>query len=883
MKNSNQATPIGKNVKPTSFVSLALAATIFMLGCDTPDKKPAPESSTELSSVNQAAEQIQVKLRIDNNYQSENCPNNAETCYQATMKLQFPDHMPSDWRITFSNLSPINKATSNEFDLVHVNGDIHQITPKTTDIQANKTYEIVFYGNTPLVSESVLFPNYLLVANNGDSSVISSTTEKLMAGHQVVRAQHIEPFTLPEQQLRKADDKVLIANADERFARFSSQQTNGEVDSANRIIPQVFDAKWSGEMIELPNGIRLPTMPSDTDEAFAAAIMQRFELNTLQIDPQGLAINTRQQDDAIAESYAVVISADDIQVEYADKAGFYYAMMSIAQLYDAKTNALPVGSVTDQPSMAFRGLHIDVARNFRSKDFILKTLEQMAYFKLNKLHLHLADDEGWRLQINSLPELTDVGAFRCFDESEQRCLMPQLAGGNGKLATTERNSGYYSVDDYIDILHYADARQIEVIPSLDMPGHSRAAIVSMNARYNRLMKAEKPEEAKRYLLTEFEDKSQYRSIQHYNDNTLNPCLPSTYTFIEEVLEQLISMHDSANVPLKRYHIGADETAGAWADSPACKTLIASNDAISEAKQLGAYFIEKVTNEVSKLGIIPAAWSDGLSHSNANNLPAKLQSNAWETLYQGGHSNAHTMLNKGWEVVLSTPDVLYFDFPYEADPLEPGYYWGSRYTDSYQVFQFMPNNLPVHAEIWQDIFGNDYAAAASVDIQDNKRVSGIQAQLWSESVRSNEQANYMLFPRLLAVAERAWHSPEWAEQYQSGVSYSADTEYFDTAQKNAMAQDWLGFNQVLSTKAMPQLVKEGIVPRVPLPGATTKEGMLHINAAFNGLQIEYKLAEQNWQLYENPVKLPMLGDIGIRTRIPNTQVTSREQLISSNAD
>jgi hexosaminidase len=879
MKNSNKTTPKINKLKQSMFFSLTVAATIFMAGCGKVETLPMTDATASVNSVNDVADKIQVKLRIDNNYQSEGCPNDAVSCYQATMTLSLPANMPSNWRIIFSHLSPISKVISNEFDLIHINGDLHQITSKKADIQADTAYEIVFYGNTPLVSESVLFPNYLLVAGNGESTVISSTTEKLIDGHQVPRPQHVEAFTRPEQLLRTADDKVIIADAGERFARFSSRQANNKVDSEFRIIPQVFEAKWSGDSVELSSGVRLPAMPANTDEHFAAAISQRFNANALHIDSQGLVINATHKNDAIAESYSLLIGRNDIQVEYADTAGFYYAMMSIAQLYDAKTHSLPLGVVTDQPSMEFRGLHIDVARNFRSKDFILKTLDQMSYFKLNKLHLHLADDEGWRLQIESLPELTDVGAFRCFDETEQGCLMPQLAGGNGKLAATERNSGFYSAKDYIEILQYADTRQIEVIPSLDMPGHSRAAMVSMNARYNRLIKEEKPDDAKRYLLTEFEDESRYSSIQNYNDNTLNPCLPATYTFIEEVLKQLITMHKSADVPLQRYHIGADETAGAWADSPACIALIANNDSISEAKQLGPYFIEKVANFVAELDVVPAAWSDGLSHSNAKNLPEKLQSNAWETLYQDGHSNVHTMLNKGWEVVLSTPDVLYFDFPYEADPIEPGYYWGSRYTDSYQVFQFMPNNLPVHAEIWQDKFGENYEATASVDIQGNGRISGIQAQLWSESVRSNEQANYMLFPRLLAVAERAWHSPNWSEKYQPGVSYSSVTGHFDSEQEAAMLKDWLNFNHVLSTKAMPQLVNEGIEPRVPLPGAILKEGMLHMNTDFSGLQLEYKLPNKNWQLYENPINHGTQGDIRVRAKIPETQVTSREQLIS----
>lgn len=857
-----------------TLASLVVAA-LSIAGCGKVEQTQIPKVVDSISSVDLAAEQIQVKLNINHNYLSEGCPNSAESCYQATMTLQLPDNMPNNWRIMFSNLSPISEANSNEFKLIHVNGDMHEITAKTTDIKANTNYQITFFGNTPLVSESVLFPNYLLVASNGETSVIASTTEQLTAGHQIARPQHVEPFVRPEQLLRSADDKVAIASPAERFSRFSSRTIQSPVSHKPRIIPNLQTANWSGNSVELSAGIRLPEMPNTLQKDFASAVTQRFNANSLAISQEGLPIKAKLLKDAPAQSYSLLINTDDIEIEYADSAGFYYAMMSIAQLYDADNHSLPLGLAEDQPAMAFRGLHLDVSRNFRSKDFILQTLDQMSYYKLNKLHLHLADDEGWRLQIDSLPELTEVGAFRCFDETEQNCLMPQLAGGNGKLAATQQNSGFYSIEDYIEILQYADSRQIEVVPSLDMPGHSRAAIVSMNARYNRLMKQEKPEEAEQYFLTELEDKSQYRSIQYYNDNTLNPCLPSTYTFVGEVLSQLIDMHKTAGVPLVRYHIGADETAGAWAESPACAALIAKNEDLTEAKQLGSYFVEKVANNVSEMGVVPAAWSDGLSHANSKNLPEKLQSNAWETLYSGGHKNAHEMINKGWQVVLSTPDVLYFDFPYEADPIEPGYYWGSRNTDSYQVFQFMPYNLPVHAEIWTDNLGKNYAAPADIDIQNDRHILGIQAQLWGETVRSNAQANYMLYPRLLAVAERAWHIPKWAESYQTGVAYSADSGHFDEPQITAMKADWLSFTQILSHKAMPQLVKDGIQPRVPLPGAVIKEGMLHMHSDFYGLQLEYKMADENWQIYETPVTPPPESNIHVRAKIPNTQVTSRE--------
>ena len=175
----------------------------------------------------------------------------------------------------------------------------------------------------------------------------------------------------------------------------------------------------------------------------------------------------------------------------------------------------------DAPRFGFRGLHIDLARNFHSKAEVLKLIDQMGRYKLNKLHLHLGDDEGWRLQIARLPELTEVGAYRCYDPSETRCLLPQLGAGPDRDTPV---NGYLSRADYLQILRAAKARGIEVIPSFDMPGHSRAAIRSMEARYRRLMTAGRQAEAEQFRLAEPGDKTEYRSIQNYNDNTLNVCL-----------------------------------------------------------------------------------------------------------------------------------------------------------------------------------------------------------------------------------------------------------------------------------------------------------------------------------------------------------------------
>ncbi|MGQ8366753.1 family 20 glycosylhydrolase [Glaciecola sp. 1036] len=855
-------------------ILLSGGLALALLACE---QAPSEDKTTTILSSEQllakVANNMQIKVGIVNNFADQDCPDDNSTCTHMLLQLTLEQQMPEDWKILFSNLVPVQSVISEEFEVKHLNGDLHQITPKTDALQPGKTYNITLVFSSPLISESVLFPNYLLVDAKGDAKVIQSTTEQTIEGSQTTRPMHAMGFENPQQQMRTDNDNIPVPTPALRYERDAqlpvTELLTSTVSVSNRIIPKAFNPQWSQHRVEITQGLKLPAELKSL--SFGIKALQTMGMH---VSETGIPVSFQLDENLPEEAYTLVITEQNIKLQAANSKGALYGLISLAHLYDEKTSSLPIGNLQDQPAMPFRGLHLDVSRNFRSMDFMLKLLDQMAYYKMNKLHFHLADDEGWRLEIDSLPELTEVGAFRCLDESETTCLLPQLAAGNDR---DNQNNGYYSKQDYIHLLQVAKARNIEIIPSLDMPGHSRAAIVSMNARYNKYLIQEQGDKAREFLLTEFEDTSEYRSIQHYNDNTLNPCLPSTYRFITEVINRLVLMHKEAGVELERYHIGADETAGAWKDSPACKALIAESENINSVDQIGPYFIERVANQVANLNIVPAAWSDGLTHANPDNLPEPLHANAWGTLYSGTHNQIHDMVNNNWEVILSLPDVLYFDFPYEADPVEPGYYWGSRYTDSYQVFQFMPFNLPVHAEIWQDKFGNDYQAKQDINLQPNKTITGIQGQLWSETVRSDERSEYMLYPRLIAMAERAWHTPKWAEPYAQNTSYSAQTNHFDVKQVEAMNKDWAEFTNVLTTKALPNLVESGIEPRVPLPGGKIENGKLYLSSPFVGLNLEFKTAEGDWTLYTKPTVVK--GNVIIRANIPNTNVYSRYQSIT----
>jgi hexosaminidase len=298
-------------------------------------------------------------------------------------------------------------------------------------------------------------------------------------------------------------------------------------------------------------------------------------------------------------------------------------------------------------------------------------------------------------------------------------------------------------------------------------------------------------------------------------------------------------------------------------------------------ELGAYFIERVAGILSALDIETAGWSDGMEHTRKENMPAIVQSNAWDTLAWGGHNKTHQLVNRDWQVVLSSPDVLYFDFPYEADPKEHGYYWASRHTNTEKVFQFIPDNLPIHAEFWLDRQDNPYQADdTKTPMKLGNRFLGIQGQLWSENTRTDHTAQYKLFPRLFALAERAWHLADWAVPYNyQGAKYSQVTKIFTAEKKAQRDEQWQLFANTIGQKALIKLENDNIFYRLPTVGAIVKEGKLYANIAFPGIAIEYKEQAGNWRFYEAPVAIK--GTVSVRSISFDRQRKGRSVRVKSN--
>ncbi|MCE9678025.1 carbohydate-binding domain-containing protein [Shewanella sp. AS1] len=833
-------------------------------------------ASLTQDKLNQFAATLGVTYRMITNYPDMCATTGAdERCFKAQIEFTPEvDFQAQDWAIYYSQMRPVKQVLSPEFAMSHVKGDLYKITPtdKFDGFKKGERLTLAFVGQLWQLSEIDAMPNYYIVAGSLKPAVIQSTVPGIDPETGMETRPYVASYTDADTQYKRSETDELQWSTPEVLFQINQGVKDDAALAVNTIIPtpkvQLLDAE--NRQVSLQQGIKL--VLNDLDRSSIDAALQRLARLGIAETQQGISVEFNALTKTLQpEGYQLSIAPEKIVIHAADDAGFSYALASLASLVDVNHLSVNAMQVEDEPRYGFRGMHLDVARNFHSKQQVLDLLDQMAAYKLNTLHLHLGDDEGWRLQIDGLPELTEVGAYRCHDLAEDKCLLPQL--GSGPAADSKVN-GFYTKADYIEILAYASARQIQVIPSMDMPGHSRAAIRSMEARYRKLMAKGDEAAANEYRLIDPLDTTQYSSIQYYDDNTLNVCLESTYHFVDKVVGEIAKLHQQAGQALETYHIGADETAGAWLESPVCKAFLADNDkGVKSEKEFGAYFIERVANSLAQKGIKPAGWSDGMSHTRPEIMPKQSQTNIWDVVAHGGYQRAHKQANLGWDTVLSNPEVLYFDFPYSADPKEHGYYWASRSSSERHLYSFMPDNLPANAEQWTTIEGRPFEADDRPKLDEQGRqqsgplakeiqFSGIQGQLWSETIRSDELVEYMIFPRLLILAERAWHKADWEVPYQAeGALYNQESGYFTQEMRAKQAEQWQTFANTLGHKELLKLDKANIAYRVPTVGAHLHQGTLYTNLTYPGLQIEYRLDGGQWKLYQGLVKVE--GKVEVR--------------------
>lgn len=533
------------------------------------------------------------------------------------------------------------------------------------------------------------------------------------------------------------------------------------------------------------------------------------------------------------EAYELVIDPrTGVRIVGISPAGVFYGLQSLRTLLTPPSKGaglvLPALRVVDAPRFGYRGFMLDVARNFQPKAAVRRTLDLMARYKLNVFHFHLTDDEGWRVEIAGLPELTSIGARRGHTLDSKQFLPP--AWGSGGQVDRPWGSGFFSRADYIEIVRYAAARHIEVIPEIEMPGHARAAVKAMagNAQYQ---------------LTDPNDRSVYRSVQGYPDNVMDPALESTYRFIEKVVGDLVAMHREAGAPLKNIHMGGDEVPnGVWVGSPAVQALMQAKG-LSSVDDLWYVFYGRVEQILKAHGIVPSGWEElAVRKTRLNGRPATIvnpgfadrgwRAYVWNNVPGWGAEDlAYRLANGGYKVVLSPVTNYYFDLAWNPNPEETGLDWGG-YIDMRKPFEFIPFDYYRNARV--DRGGNPLNPAVFVGkdrLTDYGRehVLGIQGNLWSETLGGEGRLDYMLVPKLFGLAERAWApDPDWARE---GDAAKSDSLFRDA---------WSRLVNVVGKRELPRLAREvpSLSYRIPTPGLRVSGGRVYTSLELPGFTLRY---------------------------------------------
>ena len=407
-----------------------------------------------------------------------------------------------------------------------------------------------------------------------------------------------------------------------------------------------------------------------------------------------------------AEGYRIDISARRAQLSAGDDAGLFYGLQTLLQLADERGN-LPCVSIEDHPRYRYRGLHLDVCRHFFPVRFIKHYLDWMASCKLNTFHWHLTDDQGWRIEIKRYPRLTEIGGYRT---------RTQIGGFHEDPITYEqgRYGGYYTQDEIREVVAYAAKRHIAVIPEIEMPGHATAALAAY------------PELACGHGPKSFETSGRWGVL----DDVFCPGKEQTFEFLEGVLDEVLELF-----PSKLIHIGGDECPRvSWKECPDCRARM-EDEGIEDEAGLQTYLTLRIGRHLEAKGRRLIGWDEILDGELAPGAVVM----SWRGT-RGGIAAAR----RRHEVIMTPSTYLYFD---------------KKATDSYdEPVSLSSSLLPL-----EKIYG--YDPDEGIAPEDRRYLLGVQANLWTEFIRTEGRASFQLLPRIYALAEIAWSPVErksWRE-------------------------------------------------------------------------------------------------------------------------
>ena len=497
----------------------------------------------------------------------------------------------------------------------------------------------------------------------------------------------------------------------------------------------------------------------------------------------------------------------------------------IAALDHSKGHRLQNCFVIDWPDFGYRGVMLDIARNNVANAAQMKRfIDLLAYYKFNVIQFHFCDDEAWRLEIPGFPELTQVASRRGATLDEKGYLA-QIFDGNGNPDDlTQCGNGYLTRAEFIDLLRYAWLRGIRIIPEIETPGHARAAIMAMKSR------AINNPTAEQFRLWDDKNESVYTSAQNYHDNVLNVASDDVYRFIDRVVGELQKMYKEAGLKLEIVHLGGDEVpANAWSKSPDVQALMQRSN-LTNQHQVSEYYISRISELLAARNIRIEGWQEvALDHNHAFNTvvaPRVAGVNAWSTV--GSRADVpYRLANDGYPVVLSNVTNFYMDMAYSWHQNEQGLHWGGK-VDEFDAWSALPANI--YATARTDVDGSPInittAADGKVKLEKPENIIGVQAQLWAETLRSFDEVQYLLLPKMMGVSERAWTAvPEWSK---------------DLTDENAYNEARHQYNLKIGTRELPLLNSMGFNFRVGPPGIKVEDGKLLINTQYPDELVTYTL-------------------------------------------
>ena len=412
------------------------------------------------------------------------------------------------------------------------------------------------------------------------------------------------------------------------------------------------------------------------------------------------------------EGYKLSVQKDLIVVEAKTPQGIFYGMQTLRQLLPFQIErpylsniswTVPCVVIEDEPRFVHRGLMLDVCRHFMSKEFVYKFIDMLAYHKMNTLHWHLTEDQGWRIEIKKYPKLTQTGAFR------NRTLEGRYVSSDKRKWDNTRYGGFYTQEDIKDVVAYAQKRFVTVIPEIEMPGHAIAALTA----YPELSCTGGP----------FEVEGLWGVF-----NDIYCPKEETFTFLENVLSEVIGLFPSEYI-----HIGGDEAPKLrWKNCAHCQELI-KKEGLKDEHELQSYFIKRIEKFVESKGRRIIGWDEILEGGLAPNATVM----SWR-----GEAGGIEAAKQSHDVIMTPNSYLYLDY-YQSDPKNQPLAIGG-FLPLWKVYSYNP--MP-----------------ESLTPAEAKHILGIQGNIWTEYIPDSKQVEYMALPRGAAVAEIGW-SPESKRNY-----------------------------------------------------------------------------------------------------------------------